>query len=375
MKAIDNIVAGYRYWAIYLLLGMTAACSDDLTVTDDTLPVAAVTFRVQGALPATRAAATGVEQVNAVIVNGRITSGTRADILLDGSTLFRIKGTENHFDYSPHAYFPSWADQALFAAYSPAGSHIGKHDFTVSPMGDDADNIIRYQTVSPTEGTQEDLLVAVATVDKLFFAAPVVMNMHHALSRVHIRARNQMIYPVIIEKLSLHNLYTEGWLDVDGTAWGVSTEVDITEGYVASANVTEHSHYKVLWQPAGAPDGTLEWKLPETGAVMPASQKTERVTTDDQAMMVIPQTTRNTLNAYVPDPDSGDFYLEITYTIQNYGSNTVKCAFRDVNGLTPTIAGEGLTFEMGRQYALTVIFTAEAVVFDVSVDAEPDPAP
>jgi hypothetical protein len=354
--------------ACVCLLLPAGSCSDDKTRTDDTLPVGVVGFRVQGAAPSTRAGSTGAGQVDAVIVNGRMTDGaTRGEVLLEGSTLFRLKGTENHFDYSPHAYFPSWAAQASFAAYSPANSRIGAGDFSISPAGSPSDNVISYTLPDPSAGTQpqEDLLVAVAEADKAAFTGPVVLNMRHALSRVHVRARNRMIYPVIIEKLSLHNLYTSGTLDIDGDVWkGGNGTADINDGY--SAPVTGHTDYKVLWLPTGSRNGKLSWALARTGAVIPAIQTVEQITADDQAMLVLPQTTLNKDNDAITDPD--DFYLEVTYSIQNYGSNTVRCAFKDVNGLPQTAAKEGLTFEMGRQYALTLVFTAEALTLDVSVD-------
>ena len=354
---------------ICLLLWAASACVTDQVLLDDTLPVAGLSFRVQGATPSTRAAATTAGQVNTAIVNGRITGAAgRSEVLVDGATLFRLKGTTNRFDYSPHAYFPSWATEAEFCAYSPATSWIGEDDFFISSQSVEADNTIHYTVPDPASRQQEDLLAAFRKVGEKDFMAPVTLNMHHVLSRVHVRARNQMIYPVIIEKLSLHNLYTSGKLDIDGDTWQTAGDgtVDINEGYAGS--VTKHADYKTLWEPLG-PKGSLQWMLPETGAVIPATQATEQVTADDQAMLVLPQTTQNALNGYVVTDDDDDFYLRVTYTIQNYGSNTVQCAYRDVNGLLPDAADmQGLTFEMGRQYALTIVFTAEAVTFDVSVD-------
>ncbi|MDR1344287.1 MAG: fimbrillin family protein [Tannerellaceae bacterium] len=323
------------------------SCSDDKILTDDTAPYAVVSFRVQGASPSTRAGSTGTGQVNAVIVNGRTTSGARGEVLLEGGTLYRLKGTENHFDYSPHVYFPSWAEYASFSAYSPASSRIGSESFTVSPKDSPLDNIISYSVPDPSgKDPQEDLLVA-AIENKEVLAGPVVLNMRHALSRVHVRARNMMVYPVIIEKLSLHNLHNSGKLKIDGK---------INDDDYATDD------YKVLWTPlTEKPDGKLSWALAKTGAVIPATQVIEQVTADDQAMLVMPQTTKNENNDAVATGD--DFYLEVTYTVQNYGSNTVCSAFRDVNGLDG-----GLTFEMGRQYALTITFTADEVTFNVSVD-------
>jgi hypothetical protein len=71
-------------------------------------------------------------------------------------------------------------------------------------------------------------------------------------------------------------------------------------------------------------------------------------------MLVLPQTTKNTGNDTKVDPNAGDgtgdFYLRVAYQVSNY-YDELKIPFSDLNGLAA-----GLTFEMGRQYALTLSF-------------------
>jgi hypothetical protein len=85
-------------------------------------------------------------------------------------------------------------------------------------------------------------------------------------------------------------------------------------------------------------------------------------------MLVMPQITVNSdADNFVTDEEKAtDFYMEIGYTIQNY-TTTARVAFPDINAIAQTTDKEGIVFEMGRQYGLTICFTLEAVTFDISV--------
>jgi hypothetical protein len=115
-----------------------------------------------------------------------------------------------------------------------------------------------------------------------------------------------------------------------------------------------------------------------TGVSVPA--ETDKLGTDnkyvyvvgkDQGMLVLPQTTVNTNNdAEIKGAEvSTDFYVEVTYRLSNI-QKTVRAAFTDINKLA-----QGLTFEMGRQYALTLEFSDTAVEFDISVEGWEDDTP
>ena len=362
-------------WLLLLLAtGFCAgytACSHDDAVTVDTLPFAPVSFRIQDRTPLTRTAATTTGQINALIVNGQITStdASRSQTLLNGITVYRLKGSESRFDYNPHAFYPSWADRAEFNAYSTVSGRV--EGFNISDKEEGTDNTVAYSVPDPALLPQEGLLVASTAVEEINLGGYVLFNMRHALSRIHIRALNLMIYPVIIHHITLHNLYGSGTLDINAKVWNRgkyssgSPVADINRDYVAAP--LSFDDYKILWKPAGSSSASYSWQLPPAGGVVPASGAIEYITSDDQAMLVMPQITRNTGNdAFVTDADKQtDFYIEIGYTIQNY-SSTIRAAFVDVNNLPPGPACEGIVFEMGRQYSLTVCFTLEAVTFTVN---------
>jgi hypothetical protein len=84
-------------------------------------------------------------------------------------------------------------------------------------------------------------------------------------------------------------------------------------------------------------------------------------------MLVLPQTTVNSNNGAVPTTAT-DFFVEVTYRLSNI-QRTVRAAFTDINKLPQTDKKEGLTFEMGRQYALTLGFDDTDIKFDISVES------
>jgi hypothetical protein len=87
-------------------------------------------------------------------------------------------------------------------------------------------------------------------------------------------------------------------------------------------------------------------------------------------MLVLPQTTVNTNNdAEIEEPTEAatDFYVEVTYRLSNI-QRTVRAAFTDINKLPQTDEKEGLTFEMGRQYALTLAFEDTDIKFNIDVE-------
>jgi hypothetical protein len=235
------------------------------------------------------------------------------------------------------------------------------------------DNIIVYTVPSPAKGDltgdvdvapQEDLLVAHTHKDDL--SGAVILQFRHALSRVSVKAVNLTDQPVHIHSLSLHNLCISGTLDIDRDVWKTSGNgiADINEDYIVPA--ATHADYKILWDTDGQPGKALAWQLAGSGVMVPKGGSTVQVTADDQSLLVLPPTTRNKNNDAIVD--NGDFYLEVAYTVGNI-TETIQAPFADINNRAQTPGkDEGLTFEMGRQYALTLVFTAETLTFDVSVD-------
>jgi hypothetical protein len=215
---------------------------------------------------------------------------------------------------------------------------------------------------------QEDLLVA-HTPKEDGLTGAVILQFRHALSRVSVRAVNLIDQPVRIHSLSLHNLHVKGTLDIDEDTWnGRNDKADINESY-NTPPLSGYEKYKILWDTNGQTKEALAWQLAESGVMVPVGGSPVQVTADDQALLVLPQTTQNTGNdAKVND---GDFYLEVIYTVGNI-TDTIQAAFNDINKLAQT-NNEGLTFEMGRQYAINVSITATGLSFSLDVNNWDEP--
>jgi hypothetical protein len=345
-------------------------CSDDKFGSDSSSGKQ-ISFRLQGNLPSSRTTGTTVDNINAFVVNAQVHD--KDDVILPGDdgklfssqTVARQEGQFNAFDYNPKRYYPDAAEKAYYSAYSPVTKYV-------DGFGGSPDNTITYTVPAPDKDngdtTQEDLLVAYTKVDGVAltsgaapssrggFDTPVSLNFKHALSRVFVRASNKNTEPVVITKLSLNNLYNEGMLKIDG---------DINEAA---------AEYKVLWERTGRESEKLTsypYVLLPTGVSVPAGTEDNPVyiVGKDQGMLVLPQTTVNTGNdAEIKEPAevSTDFYVEVTYRLSNI-QRTVRAAFTDINKLA-----QGLTFEMGRQYALTLGFEDTDIKFDIKVEAWDD---
>jgi hypothetical protein len=347
--------------AAAFLLG---SCSDDKFGSDSSSGKQ-ISFRLQGNLPSSRATGTTVENINAFVVNAQ-TDWSEDPVLFSSQTVARLEGQANAFDYSPKRYYPDEAKTAEFSAYSPVTGKVGGF------MGG-TDNTITYTVPKPAangDTAQEDLLVAYTPVKGEIqpsggkpvhrggFESPVPLVFKHALSRVFVKASNKNKEPVVIKELSLNNLYNEGMLKIDG---------DINK---------EAAGYKVLWERTGRESEKptrYPYVLLEAGVSVPAeTSAVVYVVGKDQGMLVLPQTTVNSNNGAVPTTAT-DFYVEVTYHLSNI-QRTVRAAFTDINGLQDAKDnGKGLTFEMGRQYALTLGFDDTDIKFDITVESwEPE---
>jgi hypothetical protein len=365
-------------------------CSDDQFGSDSSSGKQ-ISFRLQGNLPSSRTTGTTVENINAFVVNAQAygdsdNNGTPdtdplpadAGKLFTSQTVARLEGTANAFDYSPKRYYPDAAAFAYYSAYSPVTGNVNKGfntDLTAYP---DYINTITYFVPAPDingNTTQEDLLVAYTPVEGAIqpsggkpvhrggFESPVQLTFKHALSRVFVKASNKNKEPVVITGLILHNLYSTGELKIDGDTWGSANgTADINDNYKA---ITTAADYKVLWNSDGYDQNkSYEYVLLKTGVSVPAgTEDPVDVVGKDQGMLVLPQTTKNADGDAEPTGD--DFYVEVIYSISNVREKKVRAAFTDLNGKPDT----GLTFEMGRQYALTLEFTDAAVEFDISVES------
>ncbi|MDR1344884.1 MAG: fimbrillin family protein [Tannerellaceae bacterium] len=347
-----------------LLLG---SCSEDKTVPGDSAGQAIV-FRVQNTLPSSRAAGTTVSQINAFVVNAQADADVPDNerVVMDGVTVSRTESSANSYDYNPKRYYPDAAASVSVSASSPVSKNIGEG------FKNNQDNKIAYTVPAPVSSglaSQEDLLVAHTGVAKTGdnFSGAVVLQFRHALSRVYVKAANYLGEPVRVTGLGLHNLYTQGTLDIDATDWNDTDEVDINEVCQSVTSGDNTSKYKTLWTPSGSRDGRYDYVLAEAEATVPARTVNPiMLVSREQGMLVLPQTTKNKDNDQVANTEygdgAGDFYLRVAYYVSNY-DDELLIPFSDLNGLD-----EGLTFEMGRQYALTLSFAENESGGPISVN-------
>jgi len=330
----------------------------------------AISFRIQGSQPSTYVLPTKVENIDGFVVNGWVDdAGSLSKVLFNQKSVVRdATSPGNSFIYSPIVYFPVAASEADFVAYSPISANVGTSSgkFVISETYAAGDNEISYTSPSPGEngGTvQEDLLVANTHLASLTNAA-VGLQFKHALSRVLVTVTNTTPEPLIIKGLSLVNIYTEGTLKLDADTWDATSgtaisnsKPDINDDYFTASAITLTAQYKVLWNTTKQPGDTMKWLLPTSGVAVEADSKAHSIISAEQAMLVIPQTTFLTNGdtaSTVTRDDTKDFYLKIDYALSNITA-TAKVYFNDVNGNHNN--NDGLTFEFGKQYNLSLVFT------------------
>ncbi|MDR1881305.1 MAG: fimbrillin family protein, partial [Prevotella sp.] len=250
--------------------------------------------------------------------------------------------------YSPQAYFPT--DNATvegdtyveFMAYSPSASTNVDEGLKAA---DDADQTITYTVPKPLATgvtSQEDFLVAYEKKDAATsgsaYSGTVNLQFRHALSRVLVAAGSSLTEPVVITGLVLRNLYTTGNLPMNSatTVWASAADPDDYSYILPPAGVSVF-RYPVLSPPSSLP----------------------LVTSYEQGMFVLPQTTAGDLNdaddAETAVEDKDEFGLELHYTIGGLVKEPYYIQFGD---LAAPASGPGVTFEPGKQYVLNLTFGA-----------------
>jgi hypothetical protein len=329
----------------------------------------AISFWMQGAPGGLRSTSTPTDYISGFVVNAHHSKETNygpSDYLLRGVTVYRGEGGGNTWQYSPVSYFPvgdAFTDYVDFFAYSPAGSN------RVSPkLGDaaDANQTIGYTVPKPSginggAATQEDLLVAYQKVGADDYDKTVKLQFRHALSRVLVAAKSSLASSnVTVTGLTLKNLYSEGTLNLKGnTSTGTTPSNGIPQSTVPPASTTEQDswvyndqlvtigNYVTLWQSLATPE-EYTYVLPALGVTVGATS--ELVTTVEQGMFVLPQTTAGDLSQALNS--ATDFYLEVAYSLDGKAQTPASIRFADING----VANQSVTFEIGRQYVLNLTF-------------------
>jgi hypothetical protein len=362
------------------LLGLIAAllisgCSNEGGATDNGETAAKgreITFRVQGSMPSTYTLPSTLADIDAFTVNGWVdAAATNKEVLFERKSVVK-DATSGAFTYSPTVYFPVGATSATFVAYSPVNINVGvgSGGFELSNSIVTNDNKITYTVPNPAEGggtLQKDLLVACTAVPNINAAgaSAVALRFKHALARLVVSITNNTQDPLVVKGLTLNHIFTTGDLDIDGDIWteGATGTPDINDDYVTSS-ITTSDQYKVLWDNNGT-DHTMQWLLPVGGVVIDPDSAAHAVTTNEQAMLVLPQITLLASGNPQQLDTLTDFHLRLDYTLNNLDA-VRKIAFGDVKGLDEV--GYGLTFEMGKQYNLNLEFNAKGVSFTVDIE-------
>ncbi|MDR1882703.1 MAG: fimbrillin family protein [Prevotella sp.] len=357
---------------------LLSGCSQD-DVSDVPAGSRAIGFRAQGGMSTLKATTASTDNIQSFVVNAHYRDDVSWDnagkYLLGNTTVYRkgggASGDPASWTYSPQSYFPTDdGGQVEFFAYSPAISTNVKTGLKAAMEADNSAQPIVYEVPVPAADgstTQEDLLVAYEQVGSDKYTDPdytgtVNFQFRHALSRVLVAAASKLgsEIPITVTKLELRNLYKKGTLSLNGTGGSgspVPPSSYVASGWNYAATVSALSGYKIFWQNDGS-KGDYAYDLPAAGVsvgeYVDEFTPPGLLTGQEQGMFVLPQTTVG--NVYDDGADiANEFGLYVEYTIN--GSSTpseTTVQFSDVN----KISTNSVTFEIGRQYVLNLVFGA-----------------
>jgi len=287
----------------------------------------AISFRLQGGMPAAKTTASTDANVDAFVVYG---NDDKTLTMFNGVTVARqiVTGAPAGFSYAPTRYYDVTATVAAFVAYSPA-STVFNAVSAANVLG--ALSTFTYTVPAPVANgntSQIDLLFAVeGSVDPTAGSA-VQLDFTHALSRVFVAAKNTTDDPVTIKKLTLKGLCSQGTITVPAGAasWSWGGQTNTTTLY--------------------------EYVLAPTGVIVPgdgASAAYKLVTSMEQGMMILPQD----LTAACK--------LEVVYEFANLATQTKEF---DISSNTSSIT----EFVENNQYSINLEFTGTTVRFEIGVD-------
>lgn len=330
-----------------------ASCSNDEVIN---LPETSdgIEFRTLMDKPSSglRAAITDETSLLSFTVTGIKQSNT--DYLFDGFGI--TKGENASWDYTPKRYWPK-NDKVDFYAYSPSSSKNVSNGIT----GYQTNDLITYTVPQISKkDAQEDFLVArIKDMD----ASPVTLNFHHALSRVMFFAKTtQKNVTYTIDKIELINLYETGDLTLDAT--------EIEEGSALVYNTT------TALQPWIQKGNKVNYTVDLGQSPIYMLTDFASVLGETNAVMILPQKTALATTGSTP-PVSGEFAIKVSYKafvddIYYAGTATdSEVKYFAVNDPIFTPApGDGITFEMGRQYNFYLEFgdeVGDAISFEVAV--------
>jgi hypothetical protein len=400
-----------RLFLMLAVAGLVYGCSkDEIVGPVNKNDARAISFRLQGSMPAPRATSIGIAQVNTFVVNGSETkdkASLGADYqwnLFNAVTVYRVEdkqSNDNQFDYNPKKYYSPGTAFSQFVAYSPQTKNVTKG------LANNSTNTISYKVPQPdpatgttgSKTTQEDFLVSFATGSPGGGSSDAVqLAFQHALARVFVSATNNTSEDVIIKELTLKNLYTSGDLKLDGfgkfkvttdpgaNPYPATATVDIMEGLNTVIGVTVSTDLKILWENHGD-IADLTYVLPLSGVAVPRRTLQANpvfITSKEQGMMVLPQLTNWNYSTNVPEKlvvkksatpalVSNIFYLKVAYVHANLDNElyipvNIKNLYSNFSLASGDGTKEGIAFEFGRQYNFVINFTATEINFTATVE-------
>ena len=304
--------------------GLWTGCSND-EVVDTSGGKQPISFHVQGGMPTLRSTATTLPYVNAFVVYGTDNQAAPNNInIFDGITVARQAAPNDGFDYNPKKYYTANATDAEFAAYSPVSAKIT--DAAIFEYGTGLS--FNYEVLAPDatgNTTQEDLLVAGTTV--VPSTTDVLLEFKHALSRIFVKASNNLSETVTITGLTLKNLNSTGTITVSPPTRSLSW-----------SNLDDLTDYGYVLAPSGV-------------AVAANLSTATLVTSMEQGMMILPQ-------------PIADFALEVTYDVANLTNQKADILLDNV--AIPE-------FEAGKQYAITIAFGGSVTLIEINFTVDVTP--
>ncbi|MDH6355362.1 hypothetical protein M2132_001703 [Dysgonomonas sp. PH5-45] len=307
-----------------------------------------------------RTAITDETSILSFTLTGIRTGGDyNGEYLFNGEGITR--GEDGKWNYNPKRYWPK-GEKIDFYAYSPSSSKnvtVGITDYT------SAKSITYTVPQISNKDAQEDFLVARSMQQNggTNGTDPVVLNFHHALSRVMFFARTtQENVTYTIDKVELVNLNETGTLNLSG----IPEENSLT---YPCQPWTDQSSFKTYAVDRGESPAYL---LNDYASVLGQTN----------AVMVLPQATTKYDGDGKTVPGTGKFAVKVSYKAFAggiyYAGTATKSAEKYFAVNDPSDVSEPITFEMGRQYNFYLEFGDEVgkeINFSVRVSNWTENAP
>lgn len=360
-----------KYWLTFTITALLAgACSNEEVTMQEVDSGTGIEFRSLTDKTITRAAITDETSIVGFTVTGwwdktgadpttNYGSNVATDgvYLFNGFTIARGEDEATKWDYSPKRYWPANGKGTVdFFAYSPASSrnlNAGLEDFNGAT--------IEYTVpqIAETGLQQEDFLVAKST---RLTSGTVALNFQHALSRVKFFAKKSNAgITYVIDKVELINLASTATLDL------VNDFPNQTSlAYTGTTPL-------ILWEKDN--NSVVNYEVDMSGSPVYLLSDFNSILGTTSAVMVMPQKTTLATTGTVA-PSGGEFAIAVSYrayigTFYYAGTPTTsKTQYFAVKDPVYS-SGDGIAFEIGRQYNFYLTFggeaSATAITFQVNV--------